>query len=556
LDLLAELAEVVKDTTMCGLGQTAPNPVLSTLRYFRHEYERHIVQKKCDAHVCKDIVGAPCHDSCPIGTEAWRYVAHIARGEFEEAYRVIRETNPLPSICARVCDHKCEANCRLGRSGDDPVAIRALKRFVTDNVDPSLYRPEIAAGNGGHRLPVAVIGSGPAGMTAAHYLSLKGYPVTVFESEPRPGGMLFNCIPSYRLPRQTLEREIASLMNDNLTLKCDTALGRDITIDGLLADGFKAVFLAIGAQKGRRPHVEGEDAEGVLPSIEFLKAFNIEGKSQAKGRVGVIGGGNSAVDAARTALRQPGVSEVSIIYRRTREEMPAFAEEIDAALDEGIRLEILAAPVKILTHKGRVAGVECIRNQLGDFDASGRRRPVPMPGTEFYIPLDTLIIAISESPDIDSISPEGEPCLQLTKDGTVMADPETLICSRPEVFAGGDVVTGPNTVVDAIAAGKRAAVMIDRYLHGLELHQPAEVKLPQHYVEPLRLSDEELKTVRRAREVVVAPEKRRKDFHEVHRGLTADQASLEARRCLRCDLEFTEPLAKAAKTQATEVEIA
>ena len=545
LDLLQELAEVVRDTTMCGLGQTAPNPVLSTLRYFREEYVRHIVNKKCDAHVCQELVGAPCADSCPIGTEAWRYVAHIARGENEEAYRVIRETNPFPSICARVCDHKCELNCRLGRSGDDPVAIRSLKRFVTDTVDPSLYQPAFVSANGNAKFRVAVVGGGPAGMTAAHYLSLEGYKVTLYEAEPKLGGMLFNCIPSYRLPRETLEKEIASLLNNNIAVRCHSVLGRDFTIDSLFADGFHSVFLAIGAQKGRRPHLEGEDAAGVLPSIEFLKEFNIHGRELAAGRVGVIGGGNSAVDAARTALRQNGVKSVTIIYRRTREEMPAFAEEIEAALAEGIKLEILATPTKILTDRGKLAGVECLRNELGEFDASGRRRPVPKPGTEFYTPLDTLIIAISEAPDIDSISPSGEPCLNITQNGTVEANPDTLACSRPGVFAGGDVVTGPNTVVDAIAAGKRAAIMISRHLHQEALQQPAQVKLPSHYLPPCRLTDEELKSVKRAGELTLDPRKRRKHFDEVAQGLSAEQAQLEARRCLRCDLEFTERKAEA-----------
>ncbi|RJP75806.1 MAG: hydrogenase, partial [Candidatus Zixiibacteriota bacterium] len=306
LALLEELALVVKDTTMCGLGQSAPNPVLSTLRYFMDEYKRHVVDKRCDAFVCKDLVGAPCQSACPLGTEAWRYTALLAQGEYEAAYQVIRETNPFPSVCARVCDHKCESRCKLGATGSRPVAIRSLKRFITDRIDPSIYQPEHAPRkNDGTR--VAVVGAGPAGLSAAHYLSLLGYPVTVFEAESKPGGMLYNCIPSYRLPREVLDKEIASLLDENVTLVTDKKLGADFTIDSLMDGGYNAVFVAIGAQKGKRLHLEGEDSKGVLPSIEFLKACNTNGGGHAFGKVGVIGGGNSAVDAARTALRQQGV---------------------------------------------------------------------------------------------------------------------------------------------------------------------------------------------------------------------------------------------------------
>ena len=539
LELLEELALVVKDTTMCGLGQTASNPVLSTLRYFRHEYIEHIVNKRCPAGVCKELVGAPCQFTCPIGTEPWRYVAHIAQGEYETAYKVIRETNPFPSVCSRVCDHKCEQNCRLGTTGVQPVAIRALKRFVTDNVDPSIYQPERERRDK-DLPPVAVVGSGPAGLTAAHMLSLKGYKVTVYESEAYPGGMLLNCIPSYRLPRDILKKEIECILDENITLVLNTRLGSDITIEQIYQKGHKAVFLAIGAQKGRRLYLDDEDSEGVYPAIEFLKAFNLNNESWAKGKVGIIGGGNSAVDAARTALRQKNVEKVTIIYRRTKEEMPAFWEEIEAAEEEGIEIKILVTPTRILSHKGYVAGIECLKNELGDLDSSGRRRPVPLQGTEFNIPLDTLIIAISEQPDIDSIGPEGLSGLEIDKNGALIVDPETLACSKAGVFAGGDVVTGPNTVVDAIAAGKKAAIMIDRYLHGEKLKQPLERILPKHYIEPWLLTEAEQEDQNRIKPLKMSPSDRRKNFYEVEDTLLEEQARREARRCLRCDLDFTQ----------------
>jgi len=541
LDLLEELAQVVKDTTMCGLGQSAPNPVLSTLRYFLDEYRAHIVDKRCEAFVCKDLVGAPCQAACPVGTEVWRYVAHIANGEYEKAYLAIRESNPFPSVCARVCDHKCEDRCRLGTSGKKPLAIRALKRFVTDNIDPAVYHPQRSEELTGKK--VAVVGAGPAGLTAAHHLSLKGCPVTVFDALAEPGGMLTVGIPSYRLPRDILEKEIASLTDENITLRMNMKLGKDISIDQLFDDGFQAVFLALGSQKSSRLNAEGEDADGVFSSMDFLKEFNVSGKSLARGHVGVIGGGNSAIDAARIALRQEDVEKVTILYRRTQEEMPAFVDEIDAAVEEGIALETLLSPVKVLSSNGTVVGVEFIRNALGDRDDSGRRSPVPVPGTEHTVPLDTLIVAIGEKPEISSVVDKGSNGTEATSWGTLKVDPNTLATNRAGLFAGGDVVTGPNTVVDAIAAGKKAAVMIARYLRGEGLRQPAEGSKPSIYVKPV--SNDQRTSLRSRPEIPqIAVSKRTASFLEVEKTFSEDEARAEAANCLRCDLEFTRPLSE------------
>ena len=538
LELLEELAITVKDTTMCGLGQTASNPVLSTLQYFRHEYEEHIRDKRCRAFVCSELVGAPCQAACPLGTQAWRYIAHIARGEHEDAYRVIREANPFPSVCARVCSHPCETQCRSGTAGESAIAIWALKRFVTDHVDPSVYKPKRAAKKKGDLPPVAVVGSGPAGLTAAHYLSLAGHQVTVFEADERPGGMLVSGIPPHRLPRDTLNKEIQSLLDENITLKCSTALGRDITIDGLFEKGFKAIFLAMGAHKSRKLNLEGENADGVYPAIGFLKDFNLRGETVARGRVGVIGGGDSAVDAAGVALRQKGVQSVSIFYRRTRDEMPAQDRDIKTVLEEGVNLETLISPVRILTEQGRLMGIECVKNRLGDVDSSGRRRPVPIPGTEHIIHLDTLIVTIGDIPDIHFITSMG---INATEWGTMEVDDQTLLTNRSGVFAGGDVVTGPNTVVDAIAAGKRAASMIARYLLGEELRQPGASLLPGAYIEPSAIDEEELEEASRVEPPMLSVEARRHNFNEIEVSLSVEDALKEARRCLRCDLEFTRP---------------
>lgn len=538
LDLLEELAHVVKDTTMCGLGQTASNPVLSTLRYFRDEYERHIVQKRCDAFVCKDLVGASCQAACPLGTEAWRYVALIQRGEYESAYRVIREANPFPSVCARVCNHPCEERCRVDVTGGQPVAIRALKRFITDRFNPSTYKPLRLVDANKNMLRVAVVGSGPAGLSAAHYLSLNGYKVTVFEAEAQLGGMLISCIPAYRLPKEVVRSEIDSLIDGNITVKCNAIWGRDFTIEKLFVDGFKAIFLAMGSHESQPLNIEGENVEGVYTGMQFLKAFNLQAKELAKGHVGVIGGGNSAVDAARVALRQENIESVTIIYRRTRQEMPAFDEEIEAALEEGIRIETLLSPLRIHSAAGRLTGIECIKNELADMDASGRRRPVPISGTEYTLSLDTLIISIGEQPKTDSLTTMG---IKTDKRKRVLADPETLLTDRPGVFAGGDVLSGSSTVVNAIAAGKRAAAMIDRYLQGQKLRQPDKVQVPKFYIEPAKTDGLEPDKGKRAEPPNLPVEMRLRSFAEVEGALSEEEARREAGRCLRCDLEFTQP---------------
>ncbi len=556
LDLLKELAEVVKDTTMCGLGQTASNPVLSTLRYFWNEYLQHVVDKKCSAFVCKDLVGAPCQAACPLGTEAWRYVAMIEKGEYQEAYKIIRDANPLPSVCARVCDRKCESRCNIAASGGEAIAIRALKRFVTDCVDPSVYEPVRNVRDIKDISGIAVIGAGPAGLSAAHYLSLFGHNVTLVDAHDEPGGMLISCIPAYRLPHDVVRKEIQLLLNENITLRCGTVLGRDITIDELFKDTFQAIFLAIGADKSWSLGLEGEDVKGVYSSMEFLKAFNLRGQELAEGHVGIVGGGNSAVDAARVAIRQKKVKSVTLLYRRTYQEMPAYAEEVEAALEEGIKLETLVSPVKIRyieaaeaegvkvetfvepvkidARNGHLADIKCIRNKLGDIDSSGRRKPIPIPGSEFTINLDTLIVAIGERPNSECLASMG---LELDKSGRLRVDAKTLCTNRKGVFAGGDLVTGPNTVADAIAAGKKAAAIIDNYLRGKELIEPPEVKLPKIFVEPAAFTDEELDSAR-AEPAALPAKSRKKNFAEVELPLSVEQATLEARRCVRCDLEF------------------
>ncbi|MEW5901250.1 MAG: NADH-ubiquinone oxidoreductase-F iron-sulfur binding region domain-containing protein, partial [Acidobacteriota bacterium] len=536
LALLEELAKAVKDASLCGLGQTASNPVLSTLRYFRPEYKAHIVDKKCPALVCKEIVSSPCQYACPISQEASVYIALIAQGRFEEAYQIIAKDNPLPSICGRACSHPCEGVCRAGETGD-PIAIRALKRFVTDWAKEKGVRPKLEA-RPQTREKVAVVGAGPAGLTAAYYLALRGYRPTVFESLRVAGGWLAKGIPDHRLPKDILNRDIENIRNAGVIIKTGVILGKDITIDGFLADGFKAVFVATGAHKSLRLRIEGEDAEGVIQGTELLKAINLGGKVKLGARVGIVGGGNAAIDAARVAVRDKNCQKVTILYRRTRKEMPAFAEEIESAIEEGVDIQFLVAPVRVLTKNGTVCGVECIRMELGEVDASGRRSPNPIKGSEFTIALDTLIPAIGERPDTSFFSERDG--LSISQRGGLEVDPSSLTTSREGIFAGGDAVTGPATVIQAMAAGKLAAEMIARYIEGKDLVKEPALTRPSVYIEPVELSEEELAKIKRPKMPRLRRSARKKNFKEVELGLTEPVAVAEARRCLRCELETEE----------------
>lgn len=542
MELLEELAHVVKDTTMCGLGQTAPNPVLNTLRYFKNEYERHIIEKKCDAFVCKELVGAPCQSACPLETEAWRYIAYISQGKFEAAYNVIREVNPFPSVCSRVCNHPCEERCKAGTSGGDPIAIRALKRFITDRIEPSAYKSVRKLWDNGKQPHIAVIGSGPAGLTAAHYLSIIGCKVTIFEAESKPGGMLTCAIPSYRLPREIIQKEINALIDENITVKCNSVLGQDFSIEDLFNKGFKAVLLAMGAHKSRPLNLENENAKGIYTSLDFLKSFNLRNKMLAKGHVGVIGGGNSALDSARTALRQKGVKSVTIMYRRSKDEMPAFAEEIKAAAEEGIIIKTLVSPVKITVSDGHLSGIKLIRNKLGEIDSSGRRRPVPVEGTEYHIELNTLIVAISEESNLDFVSSKQSNNIKKTSNGLIKVNRDTYQTDNPAVFAAGDLTTGPNTVIEAIAAGKKASLMIEHFLKNESMKHYFEKRLPGIYVEPSKVNGTgEPKPASRVNIRNAPADLCKHNFTEVEVSLLPEEAVYEAQRCLRCDLEFTKP---------------
>jgi len=532
LGILEDLAIACKDASMCGLGQTAANPVLSTLRYFKNEYRQHIQQKKCSALVCKEIVSSPCQYICPIDQEASTYIALIARGQYEAAFQVIMKDNPLPSVCARVCHHPCELVCRSGEFGE-PISIRGLKRFVMDWADKTgiTYTPEPVKQN---REKIAIIGAGPAGLSAGYFLARKGFRPTIFEALSVPGGMLAVGIPDHRLPKPVVQKEVERIKDAGVEIRTNKILGKHFTIDGLFKAGFKVVFCATGAGQSMAMDIPGEDAEGVIHSLEYLRDVNLAGHAKVGRQVVIVGGGNSAIDAARAALRDKACEKVTIFYRRTKAEMPAIAEEVDAAIDEGIDIQFLVAPIKVITSYGKATAIECVRMKLGEKDASGRPKPVPIEGSNFVHELDTLILAISERPDTSYIG-EGD---EIRRHGeNIIIDEDTAMTTRAGVFAGGDAVTGPSSVVDAIAAGKLAAETIEKHLTGRPLRRDHRLTRPSQYVKPWMLSEEELQITKRAKMIHLPPKDRHKNFKEVEIGLTEDTAVREARRCLRCDLE-------------------
>ncbi len=534
IEILESIAETVKLGSLCGLGQSAPNTVLTTLRYFRDEYEAHIKYKQCPAVVCQTITFTPCKYKCPVDTDIPAFLARISHGEYHEAFEIIGEKNPFPIVTGLVCPHPCESRCHSAESGSGSISVRALKRFVSDKELETQFQPKPKAKQI-YSEKVAVIGAGPAGMTAAFDLTLAGYGVTIFEKESYAGGMMEAAIPRYRLPQHYLKTEIEAIKHVGVEIKTGVHIGRDITMQELFEQDFKAVLVAAGAHRSMKLNIPEENVEGVIDGLEFLKAVNRDEEIKLGERVGIIGGGNVAIDTARTAWRQG--KKVTIIYRRTRDEMPAFAEEIDEAFFEEIDFKFLTAPLRVITKNGKMIGLECIKMELGPVDESGRRRPIPIEGSNFTIELDTLLTAIGERPDISFI-PEISG-IKFTKWETLAVNPETLATNIDGIFAAGDVVSGPSTVVDCIAQGKLAAQSIGKYLRGENLQLEYEITDPSVYVEPVKLSEEEIEemaNIKRPEMPCLSLKKRVQNFDQVELGYEEATAIKEAKRCLRCDL--------------------
>ncbi len=521
IDLLLELGSMIRATALCGLGQTAPNPVESTIRHFRKEYEDHIKGARCEASVCASLFESPCKNSCPADVDVPRYIALMKERKFSEAVELIKRTNPFPAVCGRVCDHPCEGHCRR-RDTDEPLAIRALKRFAADYdmLHPTAPKQIVRTGR-----KVAIIGAGPSGLTAAYYLGLAGHDVTVYESLPVAGGMMAVGIPSYRLPKDVLEHEIKAITNMGVRIELGLKVGKDISLSTLIETN-DAVYAAVGAHVEQKLGIPGDGLAGVMSATGFLRDVALGKPAKIGSHVAVIGGGNSAIDAARTALRC-GAAEVSLVYRRMKGDMPAEKSEVEAAIAEGIKIYFLAAPTSVEADGGRLK-LECESMVLGEFDKSGRRRPKASGEQGFTLNVDSVLAAIGQSPDLTFA--EGFNGLATTRSGIVLADPDTGETNIEGLYSGGDCATGPWTVVAAIGAGRKAALAIDKRLGGIwHVHADDEVQrelIGEIIEDPMpRAIMPELPAMERI-----------SGFGEVELGFRLEDALLEASRCFQCDV--------------------
>ena len=529
LDHLDEMGRMIRDTALCGLGQTAPNPLLTTMRHFRHEFEDHIRAKRCRAGVCEDLALSPCENSCPLHMNIPRFLQLLKEDRLEEAFEAVVLDNPLPASTGRVCQHPCDDRCRR-HSIDESVNMREVHRFIADSIYQSDRFDALVERIAARKLPaterkVAVVGGGPTGLVAAFYLAMLGHEVTLYESNPEPGGMLRYALPEYRLPREVVYREIELIRRMGVNFKCGVAVGTDITLSDL-DNQYNAVFLGIGTWKESWVYLAGTELRGVLPALIFLESVAKEEPTNLGRKVVVIGGGNAAIDSARTALRMG--SEVKVIYRREKKDMPAIKEETDAARHEGVKFVFLATPHRIVgDENGNVKAIELVKTRLGEFDASGRRRPV---STDEIIRFecDSVILAVGESVDMDFVRASG---LRIKENGTLEVDRYTLETSRSKFYAGGDLITGASNVSNSMGYGKKAARNIDKRLMGGGRWESLQPEFSYSDVVPEQPS----KSGRHGTFELPAAE-RAEGFAETMIGLSPAEAQDEAGRCLRCDI--------------------
>jgi len=471
----------------------------------------------------------PCRAACPADVNVQGYIALLQQGKFEESVELIRKSMPFPAICGRVCFSPCQDACSR-KNIDQPVGIRYLKRLAADiEREQGRIKPDPISKT--HSEKVAIVGAGPAGLSAAYELAKLGYPVTVFERMPEPGGMMQYGIPDYRLQKYVVANEIAYIQDLGVEIKTGVEFGEDIQLDTLRNEGYKAIFIANGAQVSRKLGIPGEDLKGVFHAVEFLRHVSLGKTVDIDEKVAVIGGGNSAIDAACTSLRL-GAKEVTILYRRSRNEMPALPHEIEAAKEEGVKFHFLVAPTQIIGEEGRIKIIECLRMELGEPDASGRRRPVPVQGSEHTYEVDTVIAAIGQLPETSCL-----PSILLDERArAISVDSLTLETKIPGVFAGGDIVTGPASIIEAVGAGKRVAVSIDRYLNGEDLRNGREEEIEEtNWVQ-------DWEKITKKPERYTAPHidigRQKVSFEESEKLLAKikEVATFEARRCLECGL--------------------
>ena len=540
LVLLRRMAGVLNDAAKCSVCQSAGELLSDGLEHFREHFLNAVKHGVSDGPFrFVGSVSAPCMNTCPCHINIPGYVEMLQELRYGEALEIIRREMPLPGITGRICPAPCEKACSVANMGDVAIPIKTLKRVAADyemihHLKPPLEKVELTGD------PIAVIGAGPAGLSAAYYLNRLGHPVTIFEDLPESGGMVAVGIPPYRQPRDVLEREIDILCDLGVTVKRGAKLGKHFGINDLFREGYRAVFLGLGSHKSTPLGIKGETdgIAGVFSGgIDFLRNINL-GKEVSLGEnVIIVGGGNTAIDCARTCLRM-GAPKVSIVYRRTQSEMPAEPEEVEDAGEEGIEFHFLTQPIEILERDNKMTGLKCIRMELGEPDKSGRRRPVPVQGSEFVLEADTLIPAIGQTSALDFISPDDG--IEITRHVTIKVDPSTMMTSRPGIFAAGDVVSGPLTVVHALAGGKRAARMIHEYVTAGKCN-PSDSQWMEDLIAKIEENHGVLVTARtpsreggKVSTMKLEPRERIDSFREVDSGLTQKGSFIEASRCLRC----------------------
>ena len=533
---MEELARDIRKSSKCQVGQTGPIPLIAGINYFRDEFLSAIKNKTRSAkHEYLSLLTAPCSDACPVHLDIPSYVELVKERKLKEAAALLRERNALPGVCGKVCVRPCEFSCRRLLL-DESIHIKAIKRHIIEyefgHGQPWEFTSDVPV----REEKVAIVGAGPAGIAAAFYLGRRGYPVTIFEALPEGGGMAAVGIPDYRLPRDFLNCEIDIVKSCGVSIIYDTAVGKDITLQQLRDQGFKALFIGVGAHESKKMGVDGEDRGygGFIPGVVFLRNINLGKKVPLGERLVVVGGGNVAIDCVRSAVRL-GFKDVRLLYRRSRAEMPADEVEIREAEEEGIVFNYLTLPTRLIAEDEKVRAVECIRMELGEPDASGRRRPMPVEGSEFIIETDVVISAIGQDSDLFLLGSEP---IEVSKWGTIRIDERSMETSLAGVFSGGDCVTGPASLVEALAAGSDAALAIDRYLNEQEPELPLYRKL-EKFAGAVKVFDKNesmgiLGGQPRPAISCLPVEERIRSFQEVDRGLTAETAVEDADRCLRC----------------------
>ena len=537
LEFLQSAAEAVVDSSKCSIGRRGPGPLFNTLTHFADDYTKALSgDKPVKTGKYYSKLTAPCMDACPIHLDVPRYIEMIKEAKFADSLEVIRERLPLPGVVGRVCFRPCESRCRR-KNVDEAIAIKALKRFVADQELSEEKEPEFPVNPSDNTGKVAIVGAGPAGITCGYHLASRGHAITIFEHLSEPGGMSAVGIPDYRLPRPILREEVERIQKMGVTINYNQTVGKEVMLSQLESE-YDAVFVAIGAQDSMSMGIEGEDQSfsGFMQGLEYLREINDGNKPcPESSKVAVIGGGNVAIDCVRSSFRI-GKQEVHLVYRRTRDEMPADYAEIQDAEEENVNFHFLTAPIRILADDGKVVGLECLKMTLGETDESGRPRPVPVEGSEFVFDCDMVVAAIGQRVDLSLL--EGVDKIQTTRWNTVVVNEYTKQSDRPKLFFAGDCETGPDALITACAGGRKAAYNIDRFINNLPLEYDNN-----YYFDKLFESvdvynpEEEIKRVEsrpRLKQEILAAEPRKSKFDEVEQGFSAQEAVAEAERCLRC----------------------